>query len=153
MLKRYFCHDVARLATPPIPAPVSSVSHPRLLTGKISTASATATSGTTGPGGSASAAPAGWHKADAPSAAAAGSAGTGAGGLARPTPLHSDGSSGFDRGRLGMGQQSKLGSSGPVWGRTGGAGGQTGYHHVARDFPTAQEAAHGESRCATVRYK
>ncbi|KAK4050536.1 hypothetical protein OIO90_005003 [Microbotryomycetes sp. JL221] len=117
-----------RLATPPIPTPVST-SHPRLLTGKISTTAPSASqSGQT----QATPTPTGWR---APVTDAS---------LPRPTPQRpGEAFSGRD------GPASTYGSFGggtgrsgvPVWAPKGASGGRGTAGWSGGDFPTAAEAA------------
>ncbi|KAK4052139.1 hypothetical protein OIV83_002433 [Microbotryomycetes sp. JL201] len=112
----------ARLATPPIAAPVST-SHPRLLTGKISSVAPSASQASQG---QPTAAPTGWR---APVSDA---------GLPRPTPQRPGEPTAFSRDGFGSTLSTK--GSGPVWGRKGDASGRSG-GWSGGDFPTAAEAA------------
>ncbi|KAM0787917.1 hypothetical protein ACM66B_006124 [Microbotryomycetes sp. NB124-2] len=113
----------ARLATPPIATPVST-SHPRLLTGKISSTTPSASQAAQG---QSAPAPTGWR---APVSDA---------GLPRPTPQRPGDSPGFSRDGFGSAQTGR--GSGPVWGRKGDAGGRSAGGWSGGDFPTAAEAA------------
>ncbi|ORY90739.1 hypothetical protein BCR35DRAFT_299305 [Leucosporidium creatinivorum] len=152
---------VARLATPPIPTPISA-SHPRLLTGKISSTSASGpslsltsatsasstSSSTGGASGAPSAAPVGWSK-------AAPIVDGGAGGAHHHPPTSQQlgfggppslggGGGLFERG--GPRGPASMGHRGPggSWG-AGGRAGSRGDYGPGGEFPTAAEAANAKN--------
>ena len=127
----------ARLATPPVVAPVSA-SHPRLLTGKISSAPAISLSTAQSVPGVT-----GWTK-NAPAAE----------GVALPTQSVSFNGAGrgatYERGRGigGMGMVSR-GRGNAVWGSRGSGDANMG---IGGDFPTAAEVANGTRASISVRF-
>lgn len=127
----------ARLATPPVVAPVST-SHPRLLTGKISAGtSISLTTAQTVSGVS------GWLK-NTPA--------PGAEGAPRPALPSQQDAAGlgrgatYERGRGGMMGAAGIGRGrgGAVWGKSSASGGELNMG-IGGDFPTAAEAASGAS--------